>query len=183
MPLFNSSRPLLSAHPAHYAFTIFLLFTCVVLYYRQASFPSIYKERFTTAGTSKDLTLAERLQRSEEIFQRSRAARKELTDAFGPDPQSYPFTSDPNGPWPAMTVYDFVRQTLILKVHVILNADGRFPTTTKSRSQLYPSFNCPFDVERLGATVSLSTLHQHILNSRLTCWVFFGLQGGRRFSV
>lgn len=127
MPLYNSSRPLLSAHPAHYSFTVLLLLTCIVLYYRQQPFPSIYKETFATAGNSKDLTLAERLQRSEEIFQRSRAARKELTDAFGPDPQSYPFTSDPNGPWPAMTVYDFVRRTALLKGAWGLGSDGRFP--------------------------------------------------------
>lgn len=108
MPLYNPSRPLLSAHPAHYALTAFLFLVCTVLYYRQQSYPSISKASFATAGSAKDLTLSERLQRSEEIFQRSRAGRKELTDAFGPDPQSFPFTSNPNGPWPAMTVYDFV---------------------------------------------------------------------------
>lgn len=108
MALFNTARPLLSAHPAHYILTLVLFFTCLGLYSRQAPFPSIYKAQFATATSKKDLTLVERLQRSEEIFQRSRAGRSQLTDAFGPDPQSYPFTSDPNGPWPAMTVFDFV---------------------------------------------------------------------------
>lgn len=91
----------------------------------QPSYPSIYKAQFATAGSSKDLSLRERLQRSEEIFQRSRAARKELTTAFGPDPQSFPFTSDPNGPWPAMTVYDFVSLRLDIMLVVVVSLWNR----------------------------------------------------------
>ena len=160
MVLFNTSRPLLSAHPAHYSVTAFLALICLVLLYKQPRYPSIYKAQFATAESSKDLTLGERLQRSEEIFQRSRAARKELTDSFGPDPQSFPFTTDPKGPWPAMTVYDFVsilepeashRSCLPVTCWCtkLFLSDNAF----LDHPQLYPSFNCPWDVERLGATV------------------------------
>jgi hypothetical protein len=105
MALLSSSRPLLSAHPAHYTLTALLCVLCLVLYNKVPSYPSIYTAKFATGG-DRDLTLSERLARSEELFQRSRAGRKHLTDQFGPDPDS--FSNKPDGPYPPMTVYDFV---------------------------------------------------------------------------
>lgn len=59
-------------------------------------------------GASRELTLSERLERSEELFQTSRQRRVELTKKFGSDPDSYP-NPPPPGPYPAMTWWDFVR--------------------------------------------------------------------------
>lgn len=121
----NNQRPLLSAHPLHYALTIFLFFTTLGLYNHNSggnSLTRIRPARFDSVSTSSDLTLSQRLSRSEALFQTSRERRTELFTKYGEDPESY--SNHPEGPWPAMTVWDF----------------------------FYPAFNCPHEMERIGAT-------------------------------
>jgi len=51
------------------------------------------------SGSSSDLTLAERLQRSENLFAKSKNRRQELRDKFGSDPVSYPPNVSPFPPY------------------------------------------------------------------------------------
>lgn len=114
-PLFSSNP--LQAHPLHFALTALLFFACIGLYNRDP-YPTRIDFISNGAGTSRELTLSQRLQRSEDAFQRSIASRAYLYQQYGKDPESFP--SEP--PYPAMTVWDFS----------------------------YPSFNCPFEFERIG---------------------------------
>jgi len=121
----SSQRPLLSAHPLHYAVTILLFVLVLGMYHRGSpsyTLSHIKPATFESTSLSTDLTLSQRLSRSETLFQRSREARTELFAKYGTDPESY--SNHPEGPWPAMTVWDF----------------------------FYPAFNCPHEMERIGAT-------------------------------
>jgi len=116
---------MLGSHPVHSLITCGLLLTVLLLLGRQHSpykANELISPTFVNSGPggSSDLTLTQRLQRSENIFLRSVERRKELQEKFGNDPTPYP---EDVKPWPAYTWWDFV----------------------------YPSFNCPHEVERIGA--------------------------------
>lgn len=75
------------------------------------------------AAYIRDSTLPARIERAERVYQKVIADRKDLIQKFGPTSRDIVmFPSDKN-PWPAYTVWSF------------------FP----------PSFNCPHELERVGA--------------------------------
>ena len=99
-PLFSSNP--LQAHPLHFALTALLFFACIGLYNRDP-YPTRIDFISTGAGTSRELTLSQRLQRSEDAFQRSIASRAYLYQQYGRDPESFP--SEP----PCEPLHDRVR--------------------------------------------------------------------------
>jgi len=120
----SSLRSSVGLHPIHTLITCTLLLTICLLLGRQSTpyathlYPT---PTFSSSNSgSSDLTLEQRLERSEKLFSTAVQRRRELQDKFGADPVPYPPDVKPH---PAYTWWDFV----------------------------YPSFNCPHEVERIGA--------------------------------
>lgn len=94
------------AQPFHTFLTGFLLFSVVILLAQNRTpvLPEVHYEPLhfdTRQGSgSSDLTLRERLQRSERLFIRSKERRNELRAKFGSNPVPYP---PDKRPFPAYT--------------------------------------------------------------------------------
>lgn len=116
-PLFSSNP--LQAHPLHFALTALLFLACIGLYNRDP-YPTRIDFISTGAGTSRELTLSQRLQRSEDAFQRSIASRAYLYQQYGKDPESFP--SEP----PCEPLLAGVRQLCL----PCSRADSLFPRQT-----------------------------------------------------
>lgn len=96
----QSAQNALRNQRLHYALTGLLAFIVLLQWSRSSTttFP-VRPGGYGNTGNQPDLPLSARLARSEELYQRSRAARKELTHKFGSNPEAYP-ENTPNGPWP-----------------------------------------------------------------------------------
>lgn len=83
-----------AGHPLHFGLTAVLFLITSYLYMYSRPVVSF------TPTTEKDITLSQRLERSEAAYQRSIAGRDYLTKMYGSNPLSYP--SEP--PYPPYTV-------------------------------------------------------------------------------
>lgn len=99
-------RTTFALHPIHSLLTCGLLLTVLLLLGKQHSpyptndYPSpVFSTR---SGGSSDLTLSERLARSEKLFLKSKSRRKELQRKFGADPPPYPENKRPHPPYTCM---------------------------------------------------------------------------------
>ncbi|KDQ49958.1 hypothetical protein JAAARDRAFT_42446 [Jaapia argillacea MUCL 33604] len=114
----------LSRHP-RYALLIFLVLMGTLYMLASDKIPEYegYGVNESKKPLGYDPDLGVRVQRAERVYQKMLKNREALVDKFGPNPNDVVNFPPDREPWPAYTVWDF------------------FP----------PSFNCPHEVERIGA--------------------------------
>ncbi|KAF8234359.1 hypothetical protein L208DRAFT_841438 [Tricholoma matsutake] len=104
-------------HP-RYAFLALLVFACTLYLFYPIQQRSVFKPIYIF----KENTLANRLARSDHIYEKALSSRQDMIKKFGPSPKEIALFPPDTAPWPAYTVWDF------------------FPG----------AYNCPHEVERVG---------------------------------